>query len=103
MPLTVSPEIMRKLPLFSGLTYSKTLIAFRLGIKELETFSRTVAKLKDHDITVNGTHVSITNLKCIEEYVCGFCSIAGECPTHQAMEKKTGTVLSSCKMKPLVS
>lgn len=80
------------------LPYSKTLIASRLGM-ELETFSRTMAKLKDHGITVNGMHVSITDLERIEEYVCGFCSIAGECATHQAMEKKADTAFFSCKTK----
>ena len=69
------------------LPYSKTLIASRLGM-ELETFSRTVAKLKDHGIAVKGTHVSITDLKRIEEYVCGFCSVSEDCTAHQAMEKK---------------
>src|SRR5471030_2400757 len=69
------------------LPYSKTLIASRLGM-ELETFSRTVAKLKEHGITVEGTHVEIHDLGRVEQYVCGFCSIAEDCPTHQAMEKK---------------
>jgi len=69
------------------LPYSKTLIASRLGL-ELETFSRTIAKLKDHGIIVKGNHVAITDLEKIEEYVCGFCSIAEDCSTHQAMEKK---------------
>lgn len=71
------------------LPYSKTLIASRLGM-ELETFSRTLAKLKDNGIVVDGTHVAITDLARIEEYVCSACSIAGDCPTHQAMEKKMG-------------
>ena len=70
------------------LPYSKTLIASRLGM-ELETFSRTVARLKEHGITVQGTQVTIRDLGKIEEYVCGACSIADACPTHQAMEKKT--------------
>jgi CRP-like cAMP-binding protein len=69
------------------LPYSKTLIASRLGM-ELETFSRTLAKLKEHGITVEGNHVQITDLGKIGEYVCGMCSISGECATHQAMEKK---------------
>lgn len=69
------------------LPYSKTLIASRLGM-ELETFSRTLAKLKEHGISVEGIRVMITDLARIEEYVCGFCSISGECATHQAMEKR---------------
>lgn len=69
------------------LPYSKTLIASRLGM-ELETFSRTLNKLKEHGITVEGNHVKITDLGRISDYVCGMCSISGECSTHQAMEKK---------------
>ena len=69
------------------LPYSKTLIASRLGM-ELETFSRTLNKLKEHGITVEGTHVMIHDLKRIEQYVCGMCSIAEDCSTHQFMEKK---------------
>jgi hypothetical protein len=69
------------------LPYSKTLIASRLGM-ELETFSRTLNKLKEHGILVEGNHVKITDLAKIGEYVCGACSISGECTTHQAMEQK---------------
>lgn len=71
------------------LPYSKTLIASRLGM-ELETFSRTLGKLKEHGIAVQGIRVSIHDLARIKEYVCGFCSIAEDCVTHQAMERKTG-------------
>lgn len=69
------------------LPYSKTLIASRLGM-ELETLSRTLTKLKDHGITVRGTRVSISNADLAGEYICAFCSISGECPTHSAVEKK---------------
>lgn len=67
------------------LPYSKTLIASRLGMK-LETFSRTLSKLKKHGIHVEGTHVSIHDLAQLEHYVCGFCSISDDCATHRAME-----------------
>jgi len=69
------------------LPYSKTLIASRLGM-ELETFSRTLGKLKEHGISVDGTHVSISDLARIEQYVCGFCSIAEDCTTHKSLEKR---------------
>lgn len=69
------------------LPYRKTLIASRLGM-ELETFSRTLNKLKEHNITVEGTHVSMHDLTRIEQYVCSICSVSGECATHQAMKKK---------------
>jgi len=69
------------------LPYSKTLIASRLGM-ELETFSRTLAKLKDYGITISGARVAITDLEGIQDYVCGTCSIADDCPTHKAMGEK---------------
>lgn len=82
------------------LPYNKTLIASRLGM-ELETFSRTLVKLKDHGITVKGNRVEIHDLQAIEHYVCNFCSISGECNTHRAMERKqqglpTGKAFSKC-------
>lgn len=79
-----------------NLPYSKTLIASRLGM-ELETLSRTLVKLKEHGITVNGNRVMIHDQKRIEQYVCDFCSISGDCPTHQALEKKiSGHKSSGC-------
>jgi CRP-like cAMP-binding protein len=69
------------------LPYSKTLIASRLGM-EVETFSRTLPKLKDHGIVVNGSHVTIQDLNRIEEYVCQACSVSEDCSTHKAMKKK---------------
>ncbi len=69
------------------LPYSKSLIASRLGM-EVETFSRTLAKLKEQGITVQGTHVTIDDMGRIEEYVCDSCSISGECRTHQSLEDK---------------
>ena len=77
------------------LPYSKSLIASRLGM-EPETFSRTLAKLKEHGIEVAGNRVIIRNLTQIEHYVCAFCSVAGECATHQVMERKLGSD-SGCK------
>jgi len=74
------------------LPYSKTLIASRLGM-ELETFSRTLAKLKEHGIHVEGNRVMITDLARVGAYVCGMCSISGECTTHQTMGKKTADML----------
>lgn len=69
------------------LPYSKNLIASRLGM-EAETFSRTLAKLKDHGIIIEGNRVAITDLARIDAYVCDACSISRECTTHQAMERK---------------
>ncbi len=69
------------------LPYSKTVIASRLGM-EIETFSRTLAKLKSHGIAVEGNTVSITDLDAISDYVCDACSVSDACTTHQALEKK---------------
>ncbi|HEU5046524.1 MAG TPA: Crp/Fnr family transcriptional regulator [Rickettsiales bacterium] len=68
------------------LPYSKSLIASRLGM-ELETFSRTLPKLKENGIRVEGTRVSIYDLDAIDAYVCGNCSIMEDCPTHQTLDK----------------
>lgn len=69
------------------LPYTKTLIASRLRI-ELETFSRTLQKLKDQGIIVTGSRVSFTNVRKAKNFSCGDCSIAEECPTHQILHAK---------------
>ncbi len=69
------------------LPYSKTLIASRLHM-ELETFSRTLQKLKDHGIAVNGTRVSFTNAHKASDYACNHCSASADCPTHQRLYEK---------------
>jgi len=66
---------------------SKTLIVSRLGM-ELETFSRTLAKFKDYGIAVSGTRVAITDSACIQDYICGACSIADDCPTRRVIGEK---------------
>lgn len=75
------------------LPYTKTLIASRLRM-ELETFSRTLQKLKDQGVTVTGSHVSFTNARKAGHFSCDECSISEECPTHQLfhakMDKRTG-------------
>lgn len=62
------------------LPYSKTTIASKLGM-ELETFSRSLNKLKDMGITVKGAQVSIEDIEALEESACGFCSISEDCAT----------------------
>jgi CRP-like cAMP-binding protein len=69
------------------LPYSKTLIASRLHM-ELETFSRTLQKLKDHGIAVNGTNVSFTNAHKASSYACDHCSASADCSTHQQLYEK---------------
>jgi CRP-like cAMP-binding protein len=72
------------------LPYSKTLIASRLHM-ELETFSRTLKKLKEHGIIVTGTYVSFANAYKASNYVCENCSIATDCHTHQQLHEKLYT------------
>ena len=69
------------------LPYSKTLIASRLRI-ELETFSRTLQKLKEQGISVIGTHVSFTDMKKTGQFVCDACSMSEDCPAHVYLHKK---------------
>jgi CRP-like cAMP-binding protein len=66
------------------LPVSKTLIASRLRM-ELETFSRTLKKLKEYGIEVEGTRVTFTDVHAAGEYVCNECSINEDCPTHQLL------------------
>ncbi len=66
-------------PVTLTLPYDKTLIAARLGMKP-ETFSRALAKLKDHTgITIAGPTVCIHNLERLVEYTCNHCSTAFPC------------------------
>jgi CRP-like cAMP-binding protein len=69
------------------LPYSKTLIASRLRI-ELETFSRTLQKLKEQGITVTGSHVSFTDMKKTGHFVCDACSMSEDCPSHLYLHTK---------------
>ncbi len=69
------------------LPYSKTLIASRLGM-ELETFSRALAKLKEHGVSVDGSRVIFHDFMKVKKFVCGNCSISHDCPTHQAVGNK---------------
>lgn len=71
------------------LPYSKTLIASRLGM-ELETFSRSLHKLKEYGIIVQGTHVSMFNNHTDKRKkpVCGRCSSNGVCTQHNKLEQK---------------
>mgnify|MGYP002144465014 FL=1 len=72
------------------LPYSKTTIASRLGM-ELETFSRSLQTLKKNGVDIQGSHASIQNLRQLECFVCGHCSIEGECSTRRALDKYTDT------------
>lgn len=69
------------------LPYNKSLIASRLGM-EVETFSRTLSTLRENGITVSGNKVRIHNAEAFDEFVCDACSVAEDCATHKAMQKK---------------
>jgi CRP-like cAMP-binding protein len=69
------------------LPYSKTLIASRLGM-ELETFSRSLSKIWDHGISVQGNRVTFTDIAGMEEFVCGNCSIVGNCSEHEQLRQR---------------
>lgn len=60
------------------LPYSKTMIASKLRI-ELATFSRTLKRLKEEGITVEGTHISFDDFEKINHFVCSHCSLSEEC------------------------
>jgi len=69
------------------LPYSKTLIASRLGM-ELETFSRALAKVRDHGISIQGSRVSFNDIQEVEDFACADCSMAGNCDEHEMLRQK---------------
>lgn len=76
------------------LPYSKTLIASRLGM-ELETFSRSLHKLKEYGIVVQGTHVSFNDVLAVEDFVCDHCSISISCKQNNEIKQKIVSVSQS--------
>lgn len=70
------------------LPYSKTLIASRLRM-ELATFSRTLKRLKEEGITVEGTHITFTDKQKTGHFVCDECSLSEDCPAHLHLHKDT--------------
>lgn len=62
------------------LPFSKSTIASKLGM-ELETFSRSLQKLKEVGIHVKGAQVAIQDLPQLECFACGHCSISEDCET----------------------
>lgn len=68
------------------LPYSKTLIASRLRM-ELSTFSRTLKRLKEEGICVEGTHVTFTDKQKTSQFVCEECSLSEDCPAHISLHK----------------
>ena len=66
------------------LPYNKSLIASRLGMKQ-ETFSRTLPRLRENGIDIQGTHVSFLNFHEIDKYTCENCSFMDDCRARQMM------------------
>lgn len=69
------------------LPYSKTTIASKLGM-ELETFSRTLQKLKEVGVEIKGTQVAIKDLHTLECFMCGHCSISEDCETTETLHER---------------
>lgn len=70
------------------LPYSKTLIASHLGM-EVETFSRALARIREHGVSVTGAQVSFSqDVREIDKYICGNCSISGNCREREILMAK---------------
>lgn len=69
------------------LPYSKSTIASKLGM-ELETFSRTLQKLKEVGVDVKGPNVAIGDFHTLECFACGHCSISEDCHTIGTLNSK---------------
>jgi len=68
------------------LPYTKSLIASKLGM-ELETLSRTLPKLKEFGITVDGKYVSFINTYTNNTCTCTTCSATEDCSIYKMMKQ----------------
>jgi len=68
------------------LPYNKSLIASRLGMKQ-ETFSRTLPKLRENGVDIQGTQVSFKSYHDTDAYTCGNCSFMDDCHARKMMQK----------------
>lgn len=68
------------------LPYNKALIASRLGMKQ-ETFSRTLPRLRENGIDIQGTHVSFRNFHDVDKYTCENCSFMDDCRARKMMQE----------------
>jgi CRP-like cAMP-binding protein len=75
------------------LPYSKSLIASRLGMR-LETFSRTLPRLKEVGIKINDRQVSLYDLSSIEDNLCSHCPGAEDCFARKALMSANGRMAS---------
>ena len=67
------------------LPYSKSLIASRLRMTQ-ETFSRTLPRLKNFGITVDGKSVSFDTTQSLEANLCSHCPAAEKCHARKVMQ-----------------
>jgi len=68
------------------LPYNKALIASRLGMKQ-ETFSRTLPRLRENGIDIQGTRVSFTNFNDVDKYTCENCSFMDDCSARKMLRQ----------------
>lgn len=68
------------------LPYSKALISSRLGMKQ-ETFSRTLHKLKENGIDLQGTRVVFHDIPAVDKYACAHCSFMDGCPARMTRQE----------------
>jgi CRP-like cAMP-binding protein len=67
--------------------YDKSLAAAQLGMKP-ETFSRSLAQLKDAQVTSKGTEVKIESFCALAQFCCKNCTAeCGDCPGMRWMQK----------------
>lgn len=77
------------------LPYSKSLIASRLGMT-LESFSRTLPKLKKLGITVKDKRVTFDDIAAIQQFSCGSCSVIEECRVNKMIRRLAQDIIKPC-------
>jgi hypothetical protein len=50
-----------------------------------ETFSRTLPKLKENGIHLQGARVIFHNFNDVDQYTCAQCSFIDDCPARKAI------------------
>lgn len=72
-----------------NLPFAKATIASKLGM-EVETFSRSLAKLKEYGVEVAGRKISLGEMRALECYACGHCSTGEDCATLAKLHASCG-------------
>ena len=63
--------------------YDKSLAAAQLGMKP-ETFSRSLAQLKEADVESRGTEVKVESFCALAKFCCKNCTAEGKCAGYRA-------------------